>query len=525
MSVRDLVDPAGPLLAFAKVLGLPPEVWPEREEPERVTYSNENLSRDVIGTLTLDVCHAVSVAYGAALTCRFLLGDLVVLDIVTSLREEDLVQFRYQTQDSSTLTIEFDLDKTQLLAHRVGDIPNSRLFLYLFPAAVERLLANTVSRLETLLWGADTSCRVIILVPDQEIELYGQSLALLGGTGMKAWSQVVAQPPPNAQQLQSTYRACRSALKWQDTWLQHLTPQHLTLVATPAMDNPIGRALQLHRVNLCILYTADRTVTRGTQWVATYASSQQTADLGLSAGGTAGDFDAAGVDALLQLCAWAYEPAWVSDRLLLVQIVIADALHLMEPTERYRRLIQATPALFQQMQWHWKAIMEGKVESYVVQVRDLEAYVATTVGLFADQVTAIIDSLSTTMLAAVATLLGSFVAALFRDSFNPTVFGLGLSFYAAYVLGFPLGYNMGHQWQKYTVLLNAFSVRRRRFEERLSPVQVQGIIGSQVEESQARFRLWFWLTIVAYVVIVALAIVGIMAVPRLIAGSHAMRFF
>jgi len=112
------------------------------------------------------------------------------------------------------------------------------------------------------------------------------------------------------------------------------------------------------------------------------------------------------------------------------------------------------------------------------------------------------------MLAAIGAFLGSFIAALFGDKFNPTIFKLGIAVYAIYVLIFPLSYNMIHQWQYYQALINDFERRRRNFEGQLYPKKVHDIIGTQIEDSQKRFNDWFRWTIYAYLGVIIMAIIA-----------------
>jgi small basic protein len=165
------------------------------------------------------------------------------------------------------------------------------------------------------------------------------------------------------------------------------------------------------------------------------------------------------------------------------------------------------------LHWHWKAFIENKVDAYMSQVQALEDYVASTVQAFTGQVSALIKSLSDTMLAAVGALLGSFIAALFKDKFDPTIFVIGMLIYALYVVLFPLGYNMTHHWQRYQGLVSDFQSRRERFEQRLYPENVDEIVGGQVAKSRRHFRRWFWATILAYAVVVFAAVMTAVLVP------------
>ena len=288
-------------------------------------------------------------------------------------------------------------------------------------------------------------------------------------------------------------------------------------------DDPIANALLVHFVNLVVLYTADRTV----RWddgrlEATYAGANQTVTFDLIRPGTLLDEGTqASASWLIKIVEWAYEWAdgrhWSKDRLPLVQIAVCQALRSAEPDDRCRLLMCNARNIFHELQWHWKAFIEGKVDAYIAKVKDLEDYVDKTVAAFADQVSAMIDSLSKTMLVAIATVLGSFVGAIFKDKFNPVIFIIGMTTYAAYVFSFPLAYNMIHTWGRYRTLVKGFEERRRRFEGHLYADKVKEILGQRVDGSQRRFVRWFGLTVGSYVVVILLAIIASVLVPVIMA--------
>jgi hypothetical protein len=90
------------------------------------------------------------------------------------------------------------------------------------------------------------------------------------------------------------------------------------------------------------MYTADRTVYRGTQWIATYADAQQAIEVPLAVPqDRLGDKAGVQVDTLNRLFDWVYDPHWTVDRLLHVQIVVTQALAETAMADRYQRLLSA----------------------------------------------------------------------------------------------------------------------------------------------------------------------------------------
>jgi len=517
INVHGLRNPAGPLLAFGEALGIASDVWVEREELEQITYTDSEFSREKAMYLTLDQISLLLDAYGDALTCRFRLGDLVVLDIASGLDEASLVEFRTSIRDNPTVVFEFRLDKKRLVVSWLGGMPGYRLFFYLFPKALESLLTSDLGRLEKLLWGpkSNTAHKVILLVPDRKIRLDGPYLAVLGSEQIGHWREAVSPTPGDADKLLNIYETCQKNLNWKVPWLKHLTPLHLKVAGQIPHYDLITKALLIHQVNSIVLYTADMTVVAEDKtMLATYAGASQSVELTLGNPTDPIEEKAlAGVSNLMEMLEWTYDPKWSADRLPLVQIGVAQALHAASPADRYQLLMHNAANIFDGLQWHWKAFIDRKMDAYMSQVQALEDYVADTVQAFADEISSMIKSLSDTMLVAVGVLLGSFIAALFKDEFNPTIFIIGMVVYAVYVLMFPLLYNMVHQWQRYKTLSGNFTVRQERFEERLYTKKVDEIVDAQVTDSQCRFKWWFSFTLAAYIVVIILAIVAVWWVP------------
>lgn len=512
-----LADPAGPLLTFSSALGIPPSHWHGREELAQLTSRDQDLDSRTVAALRVDQIKSLVDAYGDALTCHFLLGDVEVLALRSGTTEADLDDFRSSTASTPTVTFTLRLDKARLMENWVGHQLGCHIFLYLFPDALARFMMNTLQQLEQRLWGTEVDCRVVILIPACEMWLTGSLLSIVGGTRIADWRAVTTSPAPDIERLRAIYNMRADNVRWQEEWVRFLTPVHLRASGRCDPDNAIANALHIHLANLIAMYTADRTVRRGAQWIATYADAHDAVEVPLALPADALGVQADGqVDALNRLFDWVYDPTWTVDRLLHVQIVVTHALTETASARRYRRLLERADPIYKDLQRYWKSFIVGKVEAYSDQVRALEDYVAATVQLFADQIAAVTKSLSDTTLAAVAALLASFIAAIFQSTFNATIFTFGMVVYAIYVLLFPLGYNMLYQWQRYRALVDDFAVRRVRFEKRLSADQVQDSAAMRVTESRTRFKWWFWSTAGIYAALVILALSAAIAVPKIV---------
>ena len=523
INTQRLTNPANPLLTFGEALGIALDVWEKNESLNQIEYTDYNFSQLMAKKLTMDLITSLRDAYGDALICSFRLGDLPVLDINLDTDAKSLEIFRDTIQDSPTIVFKFMLNKKRLIENWLGVEPDYRVFFYLFPNALENFFNSNLSQLESLLWGSEleTVHKIVLLVPDREIWLEGSYLSVLGGEQIEHWREVVSKPPHNDDELRNMYKICQNNLKWQVPWLKHLTPLHLKVDGKISSDDSIAKKLQVHQFNSIILYTADRTVGDSNKpSLSTYAGTNQSVELILKNPADPIEEDVlAGVCYLMEMLEWAYNPKWSDDRLPLVQIGVAQALHAASPLDRYQLLLHNAQNIFDGLKWHWKAFIEGKVDSYVSQIQALEDYVADTVQAFADQITDMIKNLSDTMLAAVGVLIGSFIAALFRGEFDSNIFAIGIGVYALYVAIFPLCYNMKHQWEQYQTLRDNFKMRQKRFEDRLYPEKVSKIVGTQITDSQHRFNRWFYATLVAYIIVILLAMAALLLVPVFIENT------
>lgn len=519
MNIHTLKNPSEALVTFGKLLGIGTETWKAQEELDKLTYDDPDFDCTKAINLTLDQIVPLINTYGNALMCHFILGELVVLEITPDINDEKLIEFRNQAHHSPTLRFELRLDKSKLIEKLQDELPpHCRLFLYLFPNALERFLYSELKGLEQSLWGTETKHKVIILVPEHGIWLTGPYLAVLGGEQIENWRNEVPREPLDIEKVKKMYLTCRENLKWQESWLQHLTPLHIKVEGKALPKDLIANALHVHLVNSIILYTADRTVGNTDKpEFSTYVKATQSVNLTLTnPKDQLKEEERDGVRSLLKMLEWTYEPQWSVDRLPLVQISVVQALYVADPHVRYRLLMHNAANIFDGLIWHWKAFIEGRVDAYMSEVRALEDYIGDTSQAFADQTEAMIKSLSDTMLAAVGVLLGSFIAALFQNSFNQTIFIIGMAVYAAYVFIFPLVYNMSYQWHRYKTIDKEFKARHHRFEERLHPDKVKEIVGTNITESERSFKSWFIATLLAYIIVIILAIYAAIKVPVVI---------
>ena len=521
MSDDWLLAASRPLHQLGQKLGIAEGAWVGREELTQIRLDDPLFERDRVFGLTLDTVALVTQVYGDAFHCRFKLGGLPVLTIDSHTNEDSIATYRDETRDSPTVELELVLDKSRLIENRLGSSAGARVLLYLHPEALERLLTSDLPRLEGLLWKPETTGKVILLVPGREIWLNGEHLAVVGRGRIEQWRDALPAGLADHSMSETWYAECRRRVRWQTEHIRHLTPRHWRVQGSSVPGDKIHNALRVHGVNTALLYTADQTTTDAAgQWVAIYESEGSKTVVGQGdPTQLLSEAAAKGSDDLQEFVNWAYEKPWASDRLRMTRKGISQALEDVVDAERVTRLLASAGNIKSALAWNWEAFMSEKIDKYHVQVKSLEDDVRTTIRSYTDQISGMIKGLSDTVLAAVGVVIGSFVAAFFKDPFKPTVFRIGMMGYAGYVLFFPLIYNMLNQWAAYRALSNGFRLRRERFEVVLFPERVDKIVGDQVRNAETRFRRWFWAAVIAYVVLILLALVASWLIPLNITGA------
>ena len=107
---------------------------------------------------------------------------------------------------------------------------------------------------------------------------------------------------------------------------------------------------------------------------------------------------------------------WTSERLPFVQTRIAQALEGVAEERRLSSFVEIMPTLLNSIDRQWKAFIDDRVSTYLDRVHALEEIVADAVDGFSQQIGLLTSNLTATMLAAVAVLIGSFIAAAFLVS-------------------------------------------------------------------------------------------------------------
>lgn len=497
-------DLTKPLLDLGNVLQIEPDTWIKKENLESISYS-EDLNHESIKRIKLEHITSLKDTYGDAISFSFRLEDLVIFNLSQEISEASLKELHDSSEENYLLNFNLKLNKRKLIENLIGIQPECNFYLYFCPTVLEHLLESGLSRLENLFWGSEEDYfkRSIVIVQDRDIYLKGPYFSIIGGNRIEQLDQLMSNPLENPDNLKSMYDICRNNLNWETPWFKCLTPLHLEITECDHPTDLIAQRLFFHQINSILLYTAGKTTGNNEEpLTSTYAGTNHNIEIKLATDTSLIRGDVfPNVTNLMKILRWAYndESNCSADRLTFTQIVIAQALNSASPFDRYKLLLHSSEGTYQSLMWQWRAFIEKKVDSYVIQVQVLEKDVSDTVQAYSNQIASIVKNLTETMLAAVAVLIGSAVATLVSKDFDLNILAIGLTSYAVYVFLFPLTYNMLYQHGQYKSLSDNFNHRKERFGKQLYPETVNNIIGDQMDKCQNRFKKWYWATLVIYI--------------------------
>lgn len=520
----DLIPSSAPLADLCGLLGIGVSDLAAVEGADTLAYSFP-VDAQSAGHLDVSRVRAFVDHYGDAARVELRTGDLTEIVIEPGITEEAVAAFALQARSGGGPYVAIvHLDKTRLVERLVGTASPRTVRVFLFVESLRRALIRGIARFEADVWP-DAPAPLVIAVLDSDIELTGPHLSVLGGHGLSG-TRAAAEVAPVPHDFDAVIHGRDRYIGWDTNWVGGLTPWHFELTGT-CDDDALHGLLRAQLIKLAILFTCDRARTRAGhpppgEILVEYRGREHVAVIPIVERNPL-DCTAVEAGAVLRAVDWCYErqglhgqPDWVSDRLPFVQTRIAQALEPHPAEERLAVLTRAMPYLLEGIEWHWKAFIEGKVGEYLDHVKEVETVVSDTVAAFTGRTAALAKGLTEAMLAAIAVLIGSFIAGAFDSPFNAALFRIGVLTYGGYVLLFPGVVGLLASHSNLRSARAEFDIRIARFNETLYPDKVTQIVGNRVADAQSSFYRWVALVATAYVAVALAATVAAAYVPGLV---------
>lgn len=495
--------------------------------------------------------------YGTSLKFQFKVGSATVLNLDDYDREK-LDDF-FNEFGGDVLTLDIKIDKRELAKHWGFSASKADVKLFLYPAALVRTLSLSLEDIDhgeqALFREATGRKKLLILVPAHKIELDGKYLAVVGGEAIARWEKYATTSRPDPEEVKFVHQEASDKLRWVQLELKHLTPLHLRVGwdeteqganNMPPKDDAVASALYGQLFACSLLYMAGHSSLgagggRGGAkagatgagaadvplWVSTFSADKyltkfdvgDTKKLTEALGGANAEKPWEAALAIAKLAAWCYNVVnqrGVAERLSVLQNVIASSMQGNSPSINCRELASQAASLYARAEVRYESFTQKELDKYLTQVKELEDAVELTTKGYNEQVQGLTKSLTENMLAAVAVVVGSFIAAVFKSPFETNVFLFGTLIYVAYLLIFPVGVGLVSSWQRFDDLRKSFGNRREEYARRLTEAEVNQIVGKTVTGRERWFFKWFVATILLYAVVLGAVCWSIFTVPTLI---------
>lgn len=515
-----------PLLRLTRQLGLDDEGVARVEQIDRLAGTFDVSSR-AVSAMSVDFVRNFADAYSAAARLTIGTGDLVEFTVEDGQFDEH--ELRRLTEEASRVDATYRaviaVHKERLVAELVEGAPDAVVRLFFFSDVLVRYLAHPPSDVQRELW-ADARKRLIVVLVDGSVHITGACLSIVPGERDVVAAEVAEGVPAGLDRIAARRN---DYIGWDNALSTQLTPTHFERPDIPI--GALGNRLDSLAVGLGAMYLCDRArdVDRpngGSYTQVEFRGREHVAFVPIN-------WDALSlspatrrhVDAVLGVVAWCYEPIpehpgtdMVADRLPFVQTRVAQLLESRPEQDRLDVFATVMPSIAEGVKWHWRSFIEGRVAEYLDHVRELESLVSQTVERLAEDTSSLVKRLTETSLAAVAALIGSIIAATFRDPFHADLFRIGMLAYAGYVLLFPFGIGLSSSVSDARLAFSAFEVQQGTLGEVLGDDRVRHIIAERPELARQRFRFWARLVGALYVVAIVAAAIAALMIPEIVEG-------
>jgi hypothetical protein len=515
---------SGPLASFLAALGLRPEAT---ETAERLNIS-ATIDGQTVKDLDYSVVEELQDCYGETVTAELTLENLPELEIGSGLTAQVFLEKKVNFVSGSPYELRLRIDKQALLSKTLGPVAGRGSIYYFFATSIESLLARGLDEMEKAIW-ADAIEPRRLLVGDTDLWRSGPAFQIVGGIHLMSGLSTLSPLPEQVRSSTERMRSDREEqISWDHQWVQRLTPLQLQLDGEPG-GSRLEELLSARYIQLCLLYTCDRARRRpdasgGWDIQAEYQGGQVTVRVPLPEARPIGTpITATAARGFAGLIDWCYRLRdegttrdWTPDRLQFTQVRIAQVLEPVRETDRLVALVRQVNDILVALDDQWRAFIDDRFTQYLDKERQLESVVNEVVGTFGLKTTDLAKGLSDTLLAAVAVLIGSAIAAAFNKPFNAALFRVGVLAYAGYVLIFPGLYGLGSQVGQFLEIAKSFDHERRRFDTLLSPEKTRQIVEDRVTRAKRRYWRWFYFTVLGYAIAIGLAIAAAMIVPSIV---------
>lgn len=514
-----VAPPAYPLVALCAAVGIDRDELARGEAAGHISGTYHTTGRRLAELTTTLVDNAIAV-YGDALRFAVAVGDFVELELsggsYDAGRLADLLQ-RVKAGDRYKIELRLNTARlAELCAAKEANADAVNITVVVFQQTLISILERSLHEVEKVLWP-EPDRRAVVLVGDQDANVQGPALTIIGGG-----NAIDATPIGLDPDLVLKSRKRRpERIPWDSSIRTALTPWHLHRTNGSA-DADLLAAVDGRFCDLFILFTCNA-ATRDQHGAATAAYRTDKLSVAVPLGARGPLFlDLTLAHSALALLEWCYGADdypglnWTAERLPFLQLHFARVLGNTDGSMRRQTLINGLVDCKEAVKWQWRAFVDGRVETYLDSVREVEDAVIAAVDSYDERSRALFEDVNKAMLAAVATVVGAFIASTLRGTFNEMLFVIGMYVYGAYVVTFPGLLGLSGALQRAGDIKALFESRLTRLAGLLSQDRVDDIVGARPDISRRRLLIWIALFASLYVALGILALVATRVVPAIV---------
>ena len=493
---------------FSNYIDKDSDSWQLYETRDKITKQINDISRELLKKIDINILIDLISTFNKSLNCEFSIEGNFPLKIDDTFSIEEFNKFLDENKDINSYRLDFIIDKKKLLENIIGvSALNSEIYLYLFPETLKNVFKSNLKDIENAFWKTNIENKKIVLLPDIDIKITGDYLNIIGGKFLNKIGNIDAHIPSyNLEVLQKIYIEAKESLNWQSIWIEKITPYHLLVKSTEKDDYKIKETILSRYVNLFFLYTADKTREKNDQYQSTYYNSKYSQKIDWFKNSEIDEKCFTDFESFINLnkiFKWIYQNNFQpSERLPLIQILISKTFRNNDSSLVKHQVLEKARFLYLDLESEWKNILENKIAEFSEEKEKIQNEIIILSNNYSTQINEFTSELSKTALAFVGVLLGSFIAALFKNDFNIAFFKIGIKIYFFYIIIFPLFYNMSQQWSR-------FSNQQENFDNTIIFLKSKISLNKDFEDNTKKsinktkltFKIWFIITLVIYIII------------------------
>ncbi len=485
------------LKQFCQKIGVSEEQLKQAETPDSLNFS-ANLSAEKFNRLSVNDFSLLQRNLGVALNLNVGLESIPSIFIRIEQGREltdfnDGLEKMRQRPATTDVRFELRIDKSSILSHLSVASDGYHSLFYFFRENSDRLLRAPLLQLDRLLFKAKlTPCLVIVSENGDRFD--GNLLHIAGEDNAEDFRRT----PPGInqdlrEQLVRFYADDLSKPSWIGFNLNNLTPLHFIGDWTGAGKAAQEAVTTERLLELCILFTANRSSydERKKSFQSIYASSDRTVKLDLAAHPTS----LTTTRTLTDLADW-MSSSKDKDRLTIFQNITARMLSSDDPAENYRLFAGILPRIYGETRRHHRVFLDGQIGKHFEEVQKLGNYVAEVAKKISESIDLVTKSVTDTLLATVAVLVITVLAALVKNEASSGIFMISLRIYAGYLVFYAL-YRMGSIGHSYILLKQDAEDQIATYKPKLGEDKVQEL-AKPIARRKTQFIGWFWVTVVLY---------------------------